>query len=128
MQSIIDLWKAVFPNLVAEFIIVVVGILFAMSVRKLIEQWRYGNWRVIVTKEGVELVDRAISPRKAHEILEETADLSVYLKGVVSPYGWITRDLIEDGEKLGLLLIDKENRRYTINLDNNPKENKQPKS
>lgn len=119
MNGLLDLWNSVYANLLSEFIIVVAGILFAQFVRRRFEQWRFGNWRVIVKKQGEVLVDRAISPRKAHEIAEETADLSVYLKGLVSPYDWIKSDLIEDGEKLGLLTIDKENRRYIIDLDKN---------
>ncbi|MBC8446147.1 MAG: hypothetical protein H8D78_00205 [Chloroflexi bacterium] len=64
-------------------------------------------------------MSRKISAGKAREILEEPADLSVFLKGVVSPYAWVNCDIIEEGRKIGLLQEDRQNRVFTIDLDKN---------
>ena len=47
------------------------------------------------------------------ELLSEPAELSVFLKGVVSPYAWIKCDMIEVGEEIGLFVQD--NRRKQSN-------------
>lgn len=110
----------IFGALLTEFVVVVVGVLFAAFIQNRWEKWKYGNWRVIVCQNERDLVDRDISPGKAKEILHEPADLSVFLKGVASPYGWINCDLLEEGRELGLLVEDKQNRRFVIDLDKNP--------
>jgi len=126
MDTLSTLWNAVFPNLVSEFIVVVAGVLFAQIVYSRWERYKYGKWRVIIKRQGKSLLDRHISPRKAHEILEEPAELSVFLKGVISPYAWVTCDLVENGGTIGLLNVDSSNRRYIVNLDNNPKKKSAP--
>lgn len=112
---------AVAQNLLASFIGVLAGLAFAHFYRERQDFKKYGGWQVVVIKDGVEKVDRAISVPKAKEIFQETAEKSVFLKGVASPYGWINNcDLIEEGMKIGLLHEDLKQRRITINLDNNP--------
>lgn len=111
-------------TLLQEFIVVVFGVLFALFVKNRWEKWRYGKWEVIVIKEEEEILHRKISPSKVKEILDEPAELSVFLKGVASPYEWIKCDLIEYGEKLGLLHEDRVNRRFVLNLDENRKSSK----
>jgi len=58
--------------------------------------------------------------RKAKEILDEPADLSVFLKGVISPYALLNCDIIEEGERMGLLIRDNINRQFIVDLDKNP--------
>ncbi len=80
-------------TLLGELIVVIVGVLFAYSIKRQYDHWRYGRWRVRILQEGEEKINRAISPRKAEEILDEPADMSVFLKGVISPYAWINKFL-----------------------------------
>lgn len=65
------------------------------------------------------------------------ADLSVFLKGVASPYGYVQCDIIQDGERLGLLKVDETRedlwrfkryicRVYTIDMDKNPQSPTKP--
>lgn len=118
---------AVAQNLLASFIGVLAGLAFAHFYRERQDRKRYGGWQVIVIKDGIEKVNREISVLKAKEIFQETAEKSVFLKGVASPYGWINNcDLIEEGEKIELLHEDHKQRRITINLDKNPPPERSP--
>lgn len=108
-------------TILGELIIVVIGVLFANVIKERIEQWRYGGWQVVVLQGGRQIVARDVSPRKVHEVLEEPADLVTFLKGVASPYAWIHCDLITEGQQLGLLVVDRAQRRFVIDLDKNPK-------
>ncbi|HIP71518.1 MAG TPA: hypothetical protein EYH05_09000 [Anaerolineae bacterium] len=107
-------------TLLGELIIVIVGVFFAYGIKRWWDNWRYGRYRIRLFQNGEEIVNRPVSPRKAQEILDEPADLAVFLKGVASPYAWIKCDLISKGREIGLLVIDKENRQFIFNLDKNP--------
>ena len=117
---------AIGQNLAASFIGVLAGLAFAHLYREREDRKKFGGWQVIVIKDGAEEVNRAISVAKAKEILEEPAEKSVFLKGVVSPYGWIKCDLIKHGKELGVLDEDYAQRRITINLDRDRKPPRQP--
>ncbi len=110
----------VIQTLLAELIVVVAGVLVAHSFLALAIKLRYGRWQVRIIKENTEILRRDISPTKAKEILGEPADMSVFLKGVVSPYGWINCDLLREGKEIGLFVQDNRQRLLTINLDKNP--------
>jgi hypothetical protein len=109
------------PNFLASFL----AIAFAFFVRDgIYNRRRYEGWEVKLTYHDQDVMPRrAISWRKAKEIAEEPAELSVFLKGVASPYARIHCDIISEGKKEGLLTIDPskkpifgERRVYTINL------------
>ena len=113
-------------SLLQEFIIVVFGVLVAHPIQKYLDHRRYGNWRVIIEKAGGQLLGKSVSPGKVKAILEVPEDMGVFLKGLVSPFEWVNCDLIDDGPKLGLLIMDKQNRRIVINLDKNPEKQTPP--
>jgi hypothetical protein len=46
--------------------------------------------------------------------------MSVFIKGVASPYGWINCDVLTEGKRLKLFVEQRENRRLVIDLDKNP--------
>lgn len=115
-----NFWSGTLQNLIANAAAAFLGVIAAWLVRQVWERWRFGRWRVVVLKRGETKVDRPISVGKAKEIIQEPAELSVFLKGVASPYGWINCDIIQDGCNLGLLEKDARRRIYTINLDKNP--------
>lgn len=127
-QFWMDFWLGMGTNILATM----VGLLFALGIRDwVINRRRFGGWHVKLFAKGKEEVDREISWRKGKQIAEEPSDLSVFLKGVASPYAWITCDLIDDGEKLGLIRIERhpkrlfgETRTYIIDVDKNPKPDK----
>ena len=129
---------AIAQNLIASFIAVLLGLAFAHFVQDRIDSKRYGGYSVKVIKtewdeekrisELKTKVDRPISVAKAKAILAESADLSVFLKGVVSPYATLFCDLIaelEDKEKSATeKVLRLEGKTYIVDLDNN----KPPKS
>ena len=114
-------------NLISNFMIVVFGILFTQFVRRRLDERRYGRWHVIIKEKDKIKVERAISVRKAKEILNEPADLSVFLKGIVSPYDSLNCDIIKEGESLGLLIRDNVNRQFIVDLDKNPPPSERPR-
>ncbi len=111
---------AILQNLIASFLAVVFGIAFTQFVRSRWDEHLYGGWHVIIKEKEKIKVNRAISVRKAKEILDDPADLSVFLKGIVSPYALLNCDIIEEGECRGLLINDSVNRQFIVDLDKNP--------
>lgn len=138
MQDPVSQWIiAIAQNLAASFIAVLLGLAFARFIQDRIDSKRYGGYSVKVLRtewdedkgssEQKVKVDRPISVAKAKAILAESADLSVFLKGVVSPYATLFCDLIaelEDKEKpTAERVLRLEGKTYIIDLD----KNKQPK-
>jgi hypothetical protein len=144
-MEIIWTWSVpVMQNLLSSLIAVIAGIIFTQFIRNRYDKWKYGRWHVVVTQSvppseqpatGATatasptatpltaprqvLVDRAISVRKAKEILTETSDLSVFLKGVISPYAYVKCDLVGDDCEKGLLEKDDAHRVFRVDLDHN---------
>ena len=75
---------------------------------------------MVLLRNGEELLNRAVSVEKAKEILREPDELSMYLKGVASPYAWINCDILGEGKAMGLLREERTGRRFVIDLDRNP--------
>lgn len=115
-----NILSGVFVNLLSEFVVVVAGVLFAQFIRNRLDKRRYGGWHVIVKRQGDEIHVRPISSGKIKQIAEVPEELSVFLKGVASGYGWINCDLVTEGRELGMLVEDKTARKYTIDMDKNP--------
>lgn len=120
MQWIQNTLNFIYQTLLGELITVVTGVIVANFLISRWENRKFGGWSVVLRQNGNEILRREISPRKARAILEEPADLSVYLKGVASPYAFLKCDLLKDGKALGLLIEDHENNCYILDLDKNP--------
>lgn len=116
------IWEWIISGLVQNFVWVIVAILFVQFGQRVYENWKYGNWRVIVHLKGEDKVNREISPGKVKEILSEPAEMSVFIKGVASPYGWINCDVLTEGKKIGLFVEKPEERHLLIDLDKNPRD------
>lgn len=110
----------ILQTILAEIIVVIVGVLFAQVLYNRWVEWRYGRWRVVLRNDEGEILNRPISAGKVKEILNEESELAVFLKGVASPYEWINCDPLEEGRLNGLLNEDHEQRRFILNLDKNP--------
>lgn len=120
MADLSNWFTAIAQNLVASFLGVVFGIGFTFLIRKRWEEHRFGRWHAVIRQGGAQILDRKISVRKAREMLEEPSDLSVFLKGLVSPYATLNCDIIERGPEIGLLSVERSARCYVIDLDKNP--------
>ena len=120
MEGMQGVFFGVFVNLLSEFVVVVLGVFFAQYIRSRLDRRRYGGWRVIIRRAGEKVDVRPVSHGKIKQIREIPEELSVFLKGVTSGYGWINCDLVTEGRKLGMLIEDQSERTYTIDLDRNP--------
>lgn len=127
-----SVWQDIIIGFGTNILAAAGGFIIAFFIRdRLFNPYRYGGSRVRVVRKGEELTSRDISWRKAQDIAEDISDLSVFLKGVVSPYAWVTCDIVAEGLEVGLLTIEKkskfligESRVYTIHVDNNPRPDK----
>ena len=108
-------------GLVQNFIWTILAVLFAQYIQSRIEDWRYGKWRVIIMENGKELLNKAISTGKAKNVFSTPEDKLVYLKGLVSPFGKLVYDLIDQGTAIGLYQENKKERKIIIDLDKNKK-------
>lgn len=113
-------------NLLSEFVVVVAGVLFAQFIRSRLDERRFGGWHVIIKEHAKTIDTRPVSPGKIKQIHDTPEELSVFLKGVASGYGWINCDLVTEGRALGVLVEDAAQRTYTIDLDRNPQKGGMP--
>lgn len=87
----------------------------------------FRGWRIkVIQPDGEVGTDRELSFRKARAILEEPSDMSVFVKGVASTYGWLNVDPLTKGRDLGVFRI--EGRTIVVDLTKNPKSSPPPKA
>lgn len=104
-------------QLLAELIVVVAGVMVANSILKWHKERRYGGWRaLILAQDGQQLLRRKLSANTAERVLNDEAELSVFLKGLVSPYGHIHCDLVTEGRANRVYEEDVTNRCMTIRI------------
>jgi hypothetical protein len=105
----IDSWLAqILLGLGTNFAATLAGVLVALLIRDRVYYRRlYDGWKVRVTYDGEDLLPegRTIGWSTAKEITGSTAEESVLLKGIASPYVWLNCDLITEGRKLGILTV-----------------------
>ena len=89
------IFEFIFQTLLGEVIVVIAGFILAKAILEKRDNRRFGGWRILVRDKSTELVNRPISVRKVKEILDDSADLSVFVKGVASPYCWIKCDIVD---------------------------------
>lgn len=105
-----NLMSDLFVSLLSDAVVV----LFAVLIWNRYKVFRFGGWHVSIRQDGKEIARRDISARKAEIVLDDDADLSVFIKGVVSPYGWLNTDV------LNLIMVSKSLKMIDVDLDKNP--------
>lgn len=102
-------------NVAAQEVIgTLLAIVVAFVLRMAWKKSRFSGWTVTVIKPDGEVgTNRPIGEKKIEEILDDMTTMSVYLKGLVSPYGWLVIDLVVDGPKMGVLDINKRSKTIT---------------
>jgi hypothetical protein len=124
LNSLLAWLIAIAQNLLASLLFSLLGVVLGIYGIDRYRRWRdedrFGGWHVIVTKLGDPKVDRPISVRKAKEILDESSELSVFIKGVVSPYARLNCDILDKEKYPRLLIQDDTKRHFIVNLDENP--------
>lgn len=117
MFPLIDLREWFWSGLLQNFTWLVLTIAFTSGIRRLYLKWRYGGWNVILMKGEDPILTRNVATNKARECLEDESEKAVFLKGIISPYGRLTCDIIEEGLKNSLLEEDKRSREWIIHLN-----------
>lgn len=88
-------------------------------------RWKWGGWQVLVRHGDKLLSVRNLSPAKAKVILTDANDLSVYIKGMVSPHAWLNIDICSDLAKdSGLFHINKAEKKLSVDIAKNPPQQK----
>ena len=114
---ILDTFISIFQGAIGALI----ALAFGRGVVERLKERRFGGWMVIVRHGADELCRRPVGTKKAEEVLDDESSLSVFLKGVASPFGWLTIDLVSpEAAERGLLKVDHTQRRWVIDLAKNP--------
>lgn len=113
-------------SILYDLIVTFVSAAFAYLVGRVVyekvwKSWRYGDWRVRVLKaDGTEGTDRPLSAATAERILKDPNEMSVFIKGVSSFYGWLSEDPVGvAGRRAGLLSENHVERIITLDLSKN---------
>ncbi|SET68910.1 hypothetical protein SAMN05216326_1653 [Nitrosomonas marina] len=81
---------------------------------------RYGNWDLIVRRGDEELARRKMGHNLAEKVRDKN-ELSVYVKGVVSPFATLNVDIAsERAEEIGLININDDLREIVVDIAKNP--------
>lgn len=81
--------------IVAELL---VSWLYGEQIQPRIKKLKWGGWSAELSNPawGDFRPIRIISPQKAEQIFTDDSELSVYLKGLISPYGQVSVDLVQE--------------------------------
>lgn len=97
------------------------GFLFSRIYDKLISEKQFSGWRVIVKKGEEILCERPVGHRKAAEVLDDTTTLSVFIKGVTSPFCWLNEDVVsEKASVTGLFTVSLQKKQWVVDISKNP--------
>ena len=126
--------KGVQEGIIAGFIYDVISLTIAFILvkifyEKLYMKWKWGGWEIKVynniEKDNEEpLTIRNLSTHSAKRIVNDEGELSVYVKGIISPYARLTIDIASrNAIDIGLIDIGvKSKKKILIDLSKNPSE------
>ena len=86
------------------------------------KNWRFGGYQLRVIDVGeagqsIEHTRRKMAAASVERILKDESELSVYIKGVVSPFKYLTMDIAsKQAQEKKLLVIDSKSRLITVDL------------
>lgn len=119
MTFIEQLFSNIFFGLIVEILIVIGGYIIGHIVVTKYKENKFGNWHAFLLKEDDEIIlDRPLSPATAERVIEDEAELNVYLKGLISPFGIVNCDLVTELEKPNpnLIVVDHDARKIIVHL------------
>ena len=124
--TVLDMVK---DNLMVNFIYDVIKFIVALVTvkffyEKLYLENRWGGWKVIILdNHQVKVLERNLSPLVAKRIFDDLGDFSIYLKGIISPYGFLNKIDISSQKAvdIGLLMRNNLEKKIIIDLSKNPK-------
>ena len=90
-----------------------------------VSEFKYKGWQAVIKNGSESLCTRNVGVRKAKELLDDETSLSVYIKGLCSPFGWLNADVVaEESRKSGLFGEDTKGKTWTVDLAKNPPKKK----
>ena len=108
---------AVVGAAVGSFLTLAVSFLFFSLVKKN----RFGGWNVVIRRGDEVLCFRPVGARKAEEVLDDSSTLSVFIKGVASPFCWLNEDLCSDkAAQIGLFTVSFPKKQWVVDISKNP--------
>ena len=119
MTLLNQLFSNILFGLIVEIIIVIAGYVIGHFVVTKIKNNMYGRWHAYLRNEdGDVILDRPLSPATAERVIEDQAELNVYLKGLISPFGTVNCDLVTELEKpnSSLIALDRDAREIIVHL------------
>lgn len=118
--------KDILSNVIAGFFgsgLVVIFTVFIMQHLK----GRFKGWKVVVVDAEKELCARPVGQKKAEAVLDDSTELAVLVKGVASPYGWLTLDPVSaKAMEVGLFRVDVSAKAFIVDMSKNPPAPKKP--
>ena len=103
---------------------IIAFIIYQVLYEKVYLPRKWGGWVVKVIdnmESDVPRTKRKLSIHSARRIINDEGELSVYLKGLVSPFAKLTIDIAsEEAKEIKLLIIDKKEKTIHIDLSKNP--------
>lgn len=110
----------IFINVMAGFIGSAITVAAAAAIY-LARKGQFTGWAVVVRKGDKVLCKRPVGRKKAEEVLDDATSLSVFIKGVVSPFCWLNEDVLsEKASKKGLFQVSFPGRTWTVDILKNP--------
>ena len=85
----------------------------------LVSKRKFKGWGLEIWDGDKCLCSRPVGQKKAESVLDDQAELSVFLKGVCSPYGWLNLDPISD-EAFKIGLVARQEKKWVVDLSKNP--------
>ena len=108
-------------QIAASVIGCIVGVVFPYIVFHAYTKRRFSGWKVVVKDKDAIRAERKVGPKKAEIILEDDAELSVFVKGIVSPFCTLNEDLLsERARDIGLFTRSDREKRLTVDISRNP--------
>lgn len=105
----------------SSFLGCIVGMIFSYLFFLFYTKQKFSGWKVVVKEGERECVKRNVGPKKAEQILDDQSDLSVFLKGIVSPYCNLKEDLMsEKARNTGLFQQRIQDKTWVIDISKNP--------
>ena len=101
---------------VIKFIVALVTVKFFYE--KFYPKNRWGGWKVIILdNHQVKVLERNLSALVAKRIFDDLGDFSIYLKGIISPYGFLNKIDISSQKAVDIGLLMRNNLEKKIIID-----------
>lgn len=102
-----------------------IGFIVAYATVKFVEyafkRRKFGNWTLrVIAPDGSVGTERKVGMKKMEQILDDESDMSVFIKGVTSTFGWLNCDPVVKGREIGLLVVDNRRKLIIVDLTKNP--------